>query len=58
MLEFLVKEMGFKTFSIEADFAGTFAMNDYVVNGNGTALEALEEMAIGVWFTQRIHGYG
>jgi len=52
MLEFLVKEMGFKTFTIEADFAGTFAMNDYVVNRNGTVLEALEEMATGVWFTK------
>lgn len=52
MLEFLVKEMGFKTFAIEADFAGTFAMNDYVVDGNGKALEALEKMTIGVWFTE------
>lgn len=52
MLEFLVKEMGFRTFAIEADFAGTFAMNDYVVNGNGTAIEALQKMTMGSLFTE------
>lgn len=52
MVEFLVKEMGFKTFVIEADFAGAQAMNDYIINNEGSAINALKKMAIGVWFTK------
>lgn len=52
LLKFLVTELGFKTFVIEADFAGTQAMNDYVLYGKGSAHRGLQQMTIGVWFTQ------
>ncbi|MHB8209413.1 erythromycin esterase family protein [Mucilaginibacter sp.] len=52
MLEFLVKEMGYKVFAIEANFAGTQTMNDYVVYGKGTVYKGLWDMGIGVWMTQ------
>ena len=52
LVKFLVKEMGFRIFTIEADFAGTFAMNDYVLYGKGTAKDAIEKMGIGVWYTK------
>lgn len=44
MLEFLVKEMGFRILVIEADFSGTQAMNDFVVNGKGSAELAIWNM--------------
>lgn len=52
MLEFLVKEIGVKTFVIEADFAGTQLMNDYVVDGKGDVNIGLRGMGFGVWMTQ------
>jgi erythromycin esterase len=52
VVEFLIKEMGFRVFTIEADFAGTQSMNDYVLNGVGTPLQALQKMGIGVWLTK------
>lgn len=52
LLKYLVTELGFKTFVIEADFAGTDAMNDYVLYGKGTPYNGLKQMTIGVWFTQ------
>ncbi|CAN5271212.1 erythromycin esterase family protein [soil metagenome] len=51
MLAFLVEEMGFKNFLIEADFAGTQAMNDYVINGKGDVNKGLQGMGFGVWMT-------
>ena len=52
MLEFLVKEMGYKAFVIEANFAGAQTMNDYVVYGKGNVYKGLWDMGIGVWMTQ------
>lgn len=52
LVKFLVTELGFKTFVIEADFAGANAMNDYVLYGKGTPINSLKQMAIGVWFRQ------
>jgi len=52
MLEFLIREMGVKTFVIEADFAGTQLMNDYVIDGKGDVNKGLLGMGFGVWMTQ------
>ncbi len=54
MLMFLVKEMGVKSFVIEADFAGTQQMNDYVVYGKGDVQKGLAGMGFGVWMTQEV----
>lgn len=51
IVKYLVKEMGFKVFVIEADFTGAQAMNDYIIKGNGNPKNALVKMGIGVWFT-------
>jgi erythromycin esterase len=51
MLEFLVKEMGFKTFVIEASFTGTQTINDYVLYGKGNPYEGLSAMGFGIWMT-------
>lgn len=52
MIRFLVKELGFKSLIIEADFVGTQVMNDYVLHGKGSAKDALQSMMVGVWLTQ------
>ncbi|MCX2454217.1 erythromycin esterase family protein [Pedobacter sp. PLR] len=41
MLEYLVKKTGIKTIVLEADFTGTQVMNDFVLNGKGTAAQCL-----------------
>lgn len=41
MLEFLVKEMGFTTIGVEASFVECLRVNDFVLNGKGTAASAL-----------------
>ncbi|MGD2123747.1 MAG: erythromycin esterase family protein [Gemmatimonadota bacterium] len=45
--EFLVEEMGFTAILMEAGFPNGFFVNDYVVNGAGSAAEAHEKL--GVW---------
>jgi len=52
LLELLVKYMGYKTFVIEANFAGTQTMNNYVLYGKGDVYKGLWDMGIGVWMTQ------
>jgi erythromycin esterase len=52
MLQFLVKEMGVKTFVIEDDFASAQIMNDYLVNGKGDFNGGMQGLTFGIWFTQ------
>ena len=54
MLEFLVKEMGVKTFVIEADFAGTQQMNDFVLDGKGSVEQGIEGTNLNVWNTKEV----
>lgn len=52
LIQYLVKEMSYKVFVIEADFAGATAMNSYILDGKGNPLDALKKMSIGVWCTK------
>ncbi|WP_316820397.1 erythromycin esterase family protein [Pedobacter gandavensis] len=52
IIQFLIKERGFRNFVIEADFVGSVAMNDYIVEGKGNINNALKRMSIGVWINQ------
>ncbi len=54
MLEFLVKEMGFKTFVIEDDFGGMQTINDYVLNGKGDIDNCIKNLGFGIWMTQEV----
>jgi len=49
MIEYLVTRLKFKTIVIEADFSGTAAINDYVVNGNGNPYDNLKKTAFWMW---------
>ncbi len=54
MLEFLVKELGYNTFAIEASYAGCQNINDYVLNGKGDARTALASQGFWTWNTQEV----
>ena len=54
MLEFLVKEMGFKTFVIEDNFGGMQAINDYVLTGKGDINSCMRNLGFGIWMTQEV----
>ncbi|MBC9929889.1 erythromycin esterase family protein [Chitinophaga qingshengii] len=54
LLEFLVTEMGFRVFAIEANLPEAKHMNEYVLYGKGTAEAALEAMYFWTWNTREV----
>ena len=53
ILEFCVAELGFTTFIIEANFPQSLAVNAYVLDGTGTAADALAGL-YWIWNTKEI----
>ena len=54
MVEFLVNEMDFTVFAIEATFAGALELNDYILTGDGTPEEALATLVYPAWRTEEV----
>jgi erythromycin esterase len=54
LLEYLVKEKGFTTFAIEATFPESYAVNNYVLNGEGDAKTVLRNLYFWTWNTQEV----
>jgi erythromycin esterase len=54
LLEFLVAELGFTVFVIEANFPESLAVNAYVLDGVGTAADALAGMRFWIWDTEEV----
>jgi len=54
MLEFLVSEMGFSIFSIEANLPEAYRLNDYVLEGKGDPAELLRGMYFWTWDTEEV----
>ncbi len=54
ILEFLVKEMGFDTFAIEATFPESLLVNDYVHTGRGDPAQLLAGLKFWTWNTQEV----
>jgi erythromycin esterase len=54
MLEFLVTEMGFTAFGIEATMPECFDINDYVLTGDGDPLKALAGQYFWTWDTREV----
>lgn len=50
----LVKNYGFKVFALEGDFGGCQVVNDYVVNGKGTAEDAVKQIGFAIYNTQEM----
>ena len=54
LLEFLVTEMGFTTFAIEANWPESLAVNDYVLYGRGDAAKVLAGLHFWTWNTEEV----
>jgi len=54
MLEFLVNEMGYNVFGIEACMSDCMAINDYVINGKGDAKQSVSGMGFWTWDTKEV----
>lgn len=54
MLEFLVEEMGFTVFAIEASLPDGLAVNDYVLRGEGDPARALAGLGFWTWDTEEV----
>lgn len=54
LFEFLVMEMGFTTFAIEANWPESLAINDYVLHGQGDPAKALAGLHFWTWNTEEV----
>jgi len=54
MLEFLVQEMGFTTFALEANWPEANRVNDYVQTGKGAPAQLLAGLYFWTWDTQEV----
>ena len=54
MFEFLVEEMGYRVFAIEASFGGAQVVNDYILNGMGSIDEAMAALEYWTWHTEEV----
>jgi erythromycin esterase len=54
MLRFLVEEMGFNTFAIEANMPEADLVNDYVQTGKGDPVALLQGLKASTWDTQEV----
>jgi erythromycin esterase len=54
MYEFLVEEMGYRAFAIEAEFGIHKVINDYILNDSGTMEEVISVMKFWTWSTQEV----
>lgn len=54
VLEFLVTQMGFTVFGIEATMPEAFDINDYVLTGKGDPLRALSALYYWAWNTEEL----
>lgn len=54
MLEFLVKEMGYTVFAMEASYQGCENINNYIMYGKGDAHTALTSQGFWTWDTEEV----
>ncbi len=54
IFEFLVEEMGFNVFAIEANWPETLAINDYVLHGKGDPRQVLAGIYYWSWNTEEV----
>ncbi|MFG1956526.1 erythromycin esterase family protein [Nonomuraea sp. NPDC049028] len=54
IIQKLVREYGFRTVALEADFGGTATANDYVMNGRGSAEDAARALGFDIYRTREM----
>ena len=52
LLEFLVREMGYTAFALEAAYSDAQPMNDYVLHGKGSRADVLSKLGYVAWDTE------
>lgn len=52
LFEFLVKEMGYTVFTLEAAYSDAQPMNDYILHGKGSRADVLSKVGYTVWDTE------
>src|SRR5258706_4978885 len=52
LLEFLVREMGYTAFALEAGYSDAQPMNDYVLHGKGSRADVLSKLGYVAWDTE------
>jgi erythromycin esterase-like protein len=55
LLEYLVEELGFTVFSIEANMPEAFAVGRYVLDGDGDPRALIRGMYFWTWSTEEVH---
>jgi erythromycin esterase len=54
VLKELVQKYDYRTIAIEGDFGGSQVVNEYVLNGTGTAAEAVRQIGFAIYKTQEM----
>lgn len=54
VLEKLVQNYGYKVVALEGDFGGCQVVNEYILNGNGTAEDAVNQIGFAIYKTQEM----
>jgi erythromycin esterase len=54
MLEFLVTQMGFSIFAIEANMPEAYRLNEFVLKGEGDPAKLIKGMYVWMWDTQEV----
>jgi erythromycin esterase len=54
LVEFLIEDMGYSVFAIEANLPEAYRINDYVLNGNGDPKDLLKGLNLWPWNTQEV----
>lgn len=54
LVRFLVEEMGYRIFAIDAEFSDVKVVNDYIINGKGTIDDALWALRHFMWSTSKV----
>src|SRR5215813_9542989 len=54
MIEYCVSQLGFTMIGFEAEYGATLAVNDYVLNGKGNAVDVVAGMGFWTWDTEEV----
>lgn len=54
LLQYLIVEEGLRLIALESNFSETLAINDYITNGDGDPLDALEGVYFWTWNTEEV----
>src|SRR5262245_28688700 len=54
LIEYCVSQLGFTIIGFEAEYGTTLAVNDYVLDGKGSAADTVTGMGFSIWDTEEV----